>query len=498
MDNRVEIANRPGGRLALFTVGGSDSLNILRNGNVGVRETSPQRPLHVGAGRHISVAQGTYVPGSTRFPQAAVPDEYRTHLLDFAVSIHGGFRGTQGGSNPTGSGSSVNPDVPDGDPSQTVLSGSLGATSAYHVVTILDGNDITPGVTLDGLVVKDGRATRATATSGAYETSGAGVLNLATSTPVLLEGVELQRNIAREFGGAMYIRQAASPGATQMRFCEVTLNTAKRGAGIYFFSGSALEMANCHIHRNGTLAERISPFVPMTVQGGGLYIDSETTVDAANCLMHDNVAKKAGGAVFWLPPNATETGVDFVVAFRNSTITHNSIERLVDPPPMSPLSGAGFHVAPANFSIDPGADDKVLLLQNCIVWGNLTGADVSVFGDGGSKPGIRADLKSTDYRVLDDTSTSSPSPGIEVDADCINANPQFISLASRDFHLLTTSPCIDAGLDILAGSDVLDIDDDTLVSDPLPFDLDLLPRYVDFGAASPAGEIVDMGAYEVQ
>ena len=61
MGNRVEIANRPGGRLALFTSGGDDSLNILRGGNVGVREISPQRPLHVGAGGQISVAQGNTV-----------------------------------------------------------------------------------------------------------------------------------------------------------------------------------------------------------------------------------------------------------------------------------------------------------------------------------------------------------------------------------------------------------------------------------------------------
>ncbi len=61
MDNRVELANRPGGRLALSTAGGGDSLNILRGGNIGVREISPQRPLHVGAGGQISVAQGNTV-----------------------------------------------------------------------------------------------------------------------------------------------------------------------------------------------------------------------------------------------------------------------------------------------------------------------------------------------------------------------------------------------------------------------------------------------------
>lgn len=61
MDNRVELANRPGGVLTLWTAGGGDSLSILRNGKVGIREPNPQRPLHIGAGGRISLAQGNSV-----------------------------------------------------------------------------------------------------------------------------------------------------------------------------------------------------------------------------------------------------------------------------------------------------------------------------------------------------------------------------------------------------------------------------------------------------
>jgi hypothetical protein len=47
IDNRVEITNRPGGRLSLFTVGGGDAFNITRDGNVGIGRIDPSARLSV-------------------------------------------------------------------------------------------------------------------------------------------------------------------------------------------------------------------------------------------------------------------------------------------------------------------------------------------------------------------------------------------------------------------------------------------------------------------
>ena len=46
-DNRVEITNRPGGRLSLFTVGGGDAFNITRDGKVGIGTPTPGVALEV-------------------------------------------------------------------------------------------------------------------------------------------------------------------------------------------------------------------------------------------------------------------------------------------------------------------------------------------------------------------------------------------------------------------------------------------------------------------
>jgi hypothetical protein len=47
IDNRVEITNRPGGRLSLFTSGAGDVLNITRGGNVGIGTVTPAARLSV-------------------------------------------------------------------------------------------------------------------------------------------------------------------------------------------------------------------------------------------------------------------------------------------------------------------------------------------------------------------------------------------------------------------------------------------------------------------
>ncbi|MGB1274395.1 MAG: hypothetical protein ACPG77_01495 [Nannocystaceae bacterium] len=65
LNNRVELANREGGRLALWVGGGHDSLNIVRDGRVGIGTTTPQRRLHIGSGGQVSLLQGSSVSTSS-------------------------------------------------------------------------------------------------------------------------------------------------------------------------------------------------------------------------------------------------------------------------------------------------------------------------------------------------------------------------------------------------------------------------------------------------
>ncbi|MDB4948789.1 MAG: uncharacterized protein JWM27_1438 [Gemmatimonadetes bacterium] len=66
MENHVAVANRPGGRLALWTAGGGDALTVARDGFVGLGTATPQARLHVVGDLlvegEIRASSGTTVP----------------------------------------------------------------------------------------------------------------------------------------------------------------------------------------------------------------------------------------------------------------------------------------------------------------------------------------------------------------------------------------------------------------------------------------------------
>jgi len=72
----------------------------------------------------------------------------------------------------------------------------------------------------------------------------------------------------------------------------------------------------------------------------------------------------------------------------------------------------------------------------------------------------------------------------------------------HDYHLTGGSPCIDAADNDAVPPDTLDLDGDGDTTEPIPFDLDGNPRFVDDPATPDTGNgeppIVDMGAYEFQ
>ncbi len=94
-----------------------------------------------------------------------------------------------------------------------------------------------------------------------------------------------------------------------------------------------------------------------------------------------------------------------------------------------------------------------------------------------------------------DIGTSS---GVILIGNSISADPKFINAASGNFRLSSSplgfSPCIDTASFLLTGNDIADIDEDGLFAPPLPFDLDMLTRWLDFPAVGT--DVADMGAYE--
>lgn len=85
IEKRVELANRPGGRLALWTAAGGDTLNITIDGNVGIGTTSPSVKLEV-AGTVFISSGDLSVMGVSRLFGGVIID--RKHLVQLQCYQH--------------------------------------------------------------------------------------------------------------------------------------------------------------------------------------------------------------------------------------------------------------------------------------------------------------------------------------------------------------------------------------------------------------------------
>ena len=175
--------------------------------------------------------------------------------------------------------------------------------------------------------------------------------------------------------------------------------------------------------------------------GGMLNYANQPTV--TNCVFRGNTASSDtyGGGGMWNHGS--------MATVSNCTFSGNSAEAI----------GGGIY----NY------DTSDTTLTNCILWGNTPEA-------------IYNDITSSS------TITYSDVEGGYLGAGNIDADPNFVDANGGDLHLLSESPCIDAG-------------DTTAVN--LPLDLDGNPRAIDSPNTPNTGlsvsdslHVVDMGAYE--
>jgi hypothetical protein len=124
----------------------------------------------------------------------------------------------------------------------------------------------------------------------------------------------------------------------------------------------------------------------------------------------------------------------------------------------------------------------IVFLNNCVLWNNT-----ALFG-----PEIDG-VATVSYCCVD---------GGYAGEGNIDADPLFADPDNGNFHLSPGSPCIDAADNASVPADLSDLDDDGDTEEPIPFDLDGNPRFVDDPETEDTGNgeppIVDMGAYEYQ
>jgi hypothetical protein len=273
------------------------------------------------------------------------------------------------------------------------------------------------------------------------------VVATAVFPPPRLDGLTIQSGQAdglypNAFGGGLYV----TAGSPQVVNCDFKSNGAVFGGAIACVGASPV-LANCMLTGNRA-----------TFFGGALYNESGS-VTLTNALVAGNTAGQAGtlgsSAVYNLGGSVT---------LNDCTVADN--------------------VAPNGMAI------------TSLVWGSPAVGQIavtnSILYNGGTE------IFSTSAAAVvvshSDVQGGWSGPGN------LNKAPQFVSpgqlsilneWVDGDYHLMPTSPCIDKGSQALLPPDVLDLNTNGNITEPLPVDLGgdvrVLALQVDMGAYEQAG-----------
>ncbi len=328
-------------------------------------------------------------------------------------------------------------------------------------------------------------------------TDGGGVFCWYYSSPTLID-CTISGNWADRYGGGVSCWRDSNPTLID---CTIHANTAGHGGGVYCWEDSSATLTNCTI--TGNRAEDGG--------GGGVSCCADSDSMLTNCTISGNTANRSGGVLCYAGSDLTLT---------NCTISGNSA-----------YWGGGVlcdfsHPTLANCTISENSAygagggvysswDSSPTLTNCTMTGNsaTSGGGAMWCHDDPNEP-LPLDVCVYNSILWGDTPDEIEGNTMRVvvqysdvqggwpGAGNIDADPLFVDPGSGDYRLSSSSPCIDAGDNAAVPSDSTDLDGDGDMDEPIPFDLDGNPRFVDDPDTEDTGNgtppIVDMGAYEFQ
>lgn len=429
----------------------------------------------------IRVGGGVYRPDLDEAGIAIPGSTSSTFALLAGVSVRGGYAGF----------GAPDPDLRDTVLHETVLSGELGGPNSYHVVV---GSGVGPDAVLDGVSVADGRAV-----GSCCSNDRGGGLSLVGGGATFVE-CTFRSNISSTSGGAVWISNS-SPTFTDCVFEE---NASSSGTGaIHAAFGSKVTLIRCNVRGNdgstvsggpgthgaifiGGNATGAVPSVLVAfdtdftqntgVGGGAIYVAGSATL--VNCLFAGNIAN--GNTVYFDTGRGGAISSYGQVTATNCTFFGNS----------ATFSGGAVHASRS------GLDTTLpswFVLENCILWGNTSGAEDEA---------DQVHVVGNSTLTLDHCCLEGPLPAA-AGVGSFSGDPLFVdelgpdgqpASGDEDFRPGRGSPCVDAG-------------DSAAVPAGVVLDLAGLPRFRDDPAAADcpnapgtcgAAPIVDIGAFERQ
>ena len=342
-------------------------------------------------------------------------------------------------------------------------------------------------------------ATGSTQSSG----NGGGISCLGLASRPTIEDCSFNGNTAANNGGGVCCGLFSSPNLTDCMFGN---NSAALGGGMTNTNQSSPTVTDCTFSGNlatfgGGMSNRLNsnPVILNCAfsgnsagDGGGMANSNQSNPTVINCTFGGNTADSDGGGIHNLE-TANPTLINSTFSVNAAGNRGGGIANFDSNPELVNCTFSG------NTALTGGGirdENGGLVVVNCILWGNapsqisaflpqavtVTYCDVQGGWHGGGGEGnIDADP-------------------LFVDPDGPDDDPE--TWEDNDYHISPRSPCIDAADNEAVPADEFDLDEDGDTDEPLPFDLDGNPRFVDDPDTDDTGHgtkpIVDMGAYEYQ
>jgi hypothetical protein len=325
--------------------------------------------------------------------------------------------------------------------------------------------------------------------TGNTATIGGGMYDYSSSNPVL-NNVNFNSNIATDMGGGMY-NLSSAPSLTNTTYQG---NIATNGGGGMYNSSSDAKLRQVIFDSNvanngaGLYNNNSNPSVAdvnftknsANLDGGGAYNYYSNVPILVDVTFSGNTAGGLGGGLYNYYSLPSLANVEFTtnaatygggifnsysdLGLSNGSFYNNTAE----------TDGGGIYNSWSNS-----------LVYNSILWGNDPGQVINDLN--GNSTIAYSDLQG----------------GCSAGSICdhvIDADPLFVDPAAGDLRLSASSPAIDAGDNSSVPADLLDLNHNGNITEPLPYDLTGNPRFIDVPEVVDTGlgtpPIVDMGANE--
>ncbi len=317
-----------------------------------------------------------------------------------------------------------------GNPGLTILQGGAQQTDPGGVLSVTIDNNPPATVTIHNLTISNGSAK---GSGGGLYIAHTGILALDLN--LNLHDIIVENNETETFGSGISIFDNGTPGGTYINLYDCTVQDnsfllSGGPGGIHIetlYTGAKIadtSISSCQILNNTSFQD-----------GGGLFIDSgkgDTTL-VNNVIAGNTVSSGNGGGI--LISNNEENGG--MITLTNNTITGNTATN---------DNGGGLNIDLGDNTPFPDNLSSTIDIYNNIMIDNFaplgTGEDLNI-----------SNLHGNTVQIQFNDFNNTPTTGFSLDGDTtavniqnnIDADPDFEDPGNDDYHLLASSPAIDAG-----------------------------------------------------